>query len=149
MNECEQSEKISAYHDGELPAALRQEIERHLEQCLRCQAELEELRELSASVRALPMPQASPVVLARLHRQVDQLTARSIYRLMEAGAAVAAAVLVICVVALSRQGPVPSPAPAPWEAQATYGASVDLASGGPETVLAGWTVQDLGNGEHE
>ena len=36
-----------------------------------------------------------------------------------------------------------------WEAQAAYGSSVDLASGGSEAVLAGWTVQDLGNGEHE
>jgi RNA polymerase sigma-70 factor (ECF subfamily) len=149
MNECQQSEKVSAYHDGEMPAALRQEMERHLEQCPRCQAELEELRELSASLGTLPIPQASPAVLARMHRQVDQLAARSIYRLMEAGAAIAAAVLIVCMVGLLRQGPVPAPAPAPWEAQAAYGSTVDLASGGSEAVLAGWTVQDLGNGEHE
>jgi anti-sigma factor RsiW len=149
MNECQQSEKVSAYHDGEMPAASRLEMERHLEQCPLCRAELEELRELSASLGNLPMPQASPAVLARMHRQVDQLAARSIYRLMEAGAAIAAAVLIVCMVGLLRQGPVPAPAPAPWEAQAAYGSTVDLASGGSEAVLAGWTVQDLGNGEHE
>lgn len=149
MSECQQSEKVSTYHDGEMPADSRQEMERHLEQCPRCRAELEELRELSASLGALPSPQASPAVLARLHRQVDQLAARSIYRLMEAGAAAAAAVLITCTVALLRQTPSPAAAPALWEAQAAYGSSVDLASGGSEAVLAGWTVQDLGNGEHE
>ena len=149
MNECQQSEKVSAYHDGEMPASSRQEMERHLEQCPRCQAELEELRELSASLGALPIPQASPLMLSRLHRQVDQLAARSIYHLVEAGAAVAAAVLITCMVALLRQTPLHAAAPAPWEAQAAYGSTVDLASGGSETVLAGWTVQDLGNGEHE
>jgi anti-sigma factor RsiW len=149
MNECQQSEKVSAYHDGEMPAVSRQEMERHLEQCPRCQAELEELRTLSASLGALPIPQASPAALARMHRQVDQLAARSIYRMMEAGAAVAAAVLIFCMVAMLRQSPLAAAAPAPWEAQAAYGSSVDLASGGSEAVLAGWTVQDLGNGEHE
>ncbi len=149
MNECQQSEKVSAYHDGEMPADSRREMERHLDECPRCRAELERLRELSSSLGALPAPQASPAMLARLHRQVDQLAARSIYRLMEAGAAVAAAVLIVCTVGLLRQTPPPVAAPALWEAQAAYGASVDLASGGSEAVLAGWTVQDLGNGEHE
>ena len=97
----------------------------------------------------MPTPQASPAVLARMHRQVDQLAARSIYRLMEAGAAAAAAVLIFCMVGLLRQAPASAAAPALWEAQAAYGSSVDLASGGSEAVLAGWTVQDLGNGEHE
>ena len=149
MNVCQQSEKLSAYHDGEMTAASRQEMERHLGQCPRCQTELEELRTLSNSFGALPTPQASPAVLARMHRQVDQLAARSIYHMMEAGAAAAAAVLIFCMVALLRQAPSPAAAPAPWEAQAAYGSSVDLASGGSEAVLAGWTVQDLGNGEHE
>jgi anti-sigma factor RsiW len=152
MSQCQQSEKLGAYHDGELSAAARQELERHLALCPQCQAELADLRRLSASLAAMPVPRVPSEALARMHRQVDQLASRGIFRLGEVGAAIAAAVLIACTVALSRQNSVsaaPLPAPA-WEVQAAYGPTVDLASGESETMLVGWTVQDLsGGGENE
>jgi hypothetical protein len=67
-------ELLSAYHDGELTAAERQEVERLLEDSADARAELEDYRALSEMLRALP---AEPVpagtraaVLRRIEREL-------------------------------------------------------------------------------
>ena len=55
----EQRERLSAYLDGELGEGERAALERHLPTCERCQRALDELREVRALLRAMPMP-ASP-----------------------------------------------------------------------------------------
>lgn len=56
----EQHERLSAYlDDGELGEGERAALERHLPTCERCQRALDELREVRALLRAMPMP-ASP-----------------------------------------------------------------------------------------
>lgn len=53
---------IPAYYDGELDEHRRQQVEAHLEQCIECQAELEQLGQLSRLLRSAPAP--APVVSA-------------------------------------------------------------------------------------
>jgi anti-sigma factor RsiW len=51
-----QREQLSAYLDGELSAAERTALERHLPTCAECRAELAELRRMRALLGALPTP---------------------------------------------------------------------------------------------
>jgi len=51
-----QREQLSAYLDGELSAAERAALERHLPACSECRAELAELRRVRALLGALPSP---------------------------------------------------------------------------------------------
>jgi hypothetical protein len=53
-----QREQLSAYIDGELSAAERAELERHIPGCAECQAALGELRRVHDLLAALPMPKA-------------------------------------------------------------------------------------------
>lgn len=51
-----QRERLSAYMDGELPAAERAALGVHLRDCAQCQRELAALRQTRALLRALPAP---------------------------------------------------------------------------------------------
>ncbi|HKV85940.1 MAG TPA: zf-HC2 domain-containing protein [Ktedonobacterales bacterium] len=51
-----QRERLSASLDGELDAAEREQLERHLVECERCRAILAELRQTRGLLRALPQP---------------------------------------------------------------------------------------------
>jgi anti-sigma factor RsiW len=53
-----QREQLSAYIDGELSAAERVELERHIPGCPECQEALGELRRVHDLLAALPMPKA-------------------------------------------------------------------------------------------
>lgn len=54
------SELLGAYHDGELTADRRQQVEEHLQDCPACRAELEALEELSTFLKADPVPDQTP-----------------------------------------------------------------------------------------
>lgn len=53
-------EWLPAYHDGELPPARRQQVEKHLQDCPTCRRELDELAGLSALLKAEPLPVRTP-----------------------------------------------------------------------------------------
>ena len=52
----ERREQLSAYLDGELVDAAREQLEAHLADCADCRRELAELRQVRALLRALPTP---------------------------------------------------------------------------------------------
>jgi len=54
MKAAHVAEYYTAYLEGSLPQALREEVARHLESCPQCAAELEEMRALVATLRAMP-----------------------------------------------------------------------------------------------
>jgi anti-sigma factor RsiW len=68
-------EWLPAYHDGELSPGQRKRVETHLQTCLSCRAELQMLTELSALLKADPLPQHTPP--ERFAAQVQLLLPRS------------------------------------------------------------------------
>ena len=50
MERCQFTDRLGAYHDGELDAGTRRQIERHLMSCTSCAAELAAIRGLSRRV---------------------------------------------------------------------------------------------------
>lgn len=73
-------EWLAAYHDGELPAHRRQQVQKHIEDCSTCRAELESFLELSSLLKVDQVPpQTSPKLFAaqvqlRLPRAVSSRT---------------------------------------------------------------------------
>jgi predicted anti-sigma-YlaC factor YlaD len=53
-------EKLGAYLDGELRGHALSEMQAHLQTCPECQAELDELRQLSHLLRTAPQPEFTP-----------------------------------------------------------------------------------------
>ncbi len=70
MNPCDSS-LLSALVDGELDPGLRLRVEAHVAQCPRCQAELKDLREISAAFNRYPFTELSQIERARLHQRLD------------------------------------------------------------------------------
>ncbi|NTU76001.1 MAG: hypothetical protein HGA86_07760 [Anaerolineaceae bacterium] len=75
------SNLLGAYLDGELDERSQVKVQAHLETCADCQAELNELRQLSQMLRAAPQPELTPAVnfrtqlMLQLPRQVPQTRA--------------------------------------------------------------------------
>jgi anti-sigma factor RsiW len=54
------NEWLAAYHDGELPAYRRGQVEKHIQDCSTCRAELESFAELSSFLKVDQMPHQTP-----------------------------------------------------------------------------------------
>jgi anti-sigma factor RsiW len=168
--ECKYRERLSAFHDGELPEAAARELERHVAECAACAAELAEMRELSRSFADLGREDMTPSGLARAHQAADAAAddlASPVLRVAALLTAVAASVLLIGSAWLSEVptgGPRPPqllavmPAPAPeWERVAMTldaspltgevpgtSAGLVLATAPPaDARLADWMLQNL------
>ena len=147
MSECEQSGRLSAYHDGELDAPSRAAMDRHLASCGPCAAELGRLRRLSGVLREAAPAELSPAAMRRMHRSADLAYSSTLRRWAEALTAVAAAILVTFSVWLwrmPRAGAAPGQTPT-WEAAALRQSSDQSSAYTPSTEeqLAAWQVQDL------
>jgi anti-sigma factor RsiW len=90
---CPFNNHLSAYHDGELDAAGRAEIDRHLSTCPACASELAELTALSGLFQANPPPRLSQIAGHRLHNEADAVMQASFVRVARALQLVAACVL--------------------------------------------------------
>lgn len=118
MVSCEHIRRISAYHDGELPAPEARELGRHISGCPECRGELERLRALSDWLSSAPAPEIPAGLLGRLRRSVRPQRDRVILRMAKALTAAAAAVLMVCSVLLWRGvdvGAAPVQLPSEWE----------------------------------
>ncbi len=151
MNECEHAQQLSAYHDGELPAALRTDFEKHLGQCSSCATELAYLCELSRLLGRLAEPKISSHALHRLHRGADDASQVDIWRMARIVSAVAATILVVCGVwmwllstATAEAGELSQ-----WERSALQQEDFSVAENGGEQ-LAMWMIEGLtGNNDHD
>lgn len=90
---CSQSQLLSAYHDGELTAAQRQELELHIAQCPACAAELTELQSISNLFTAAARPHLSHFSQFRIRQAAEALPRDQILRLARRVRAIAACVL--------------------------------------------------------
>jgi hypothetical protein len=70
MNECPFQVRIEAYHDGELDAAERAAVERHVAQCPACAADLAWLAGVSRSLESVP-PGMTPAERGRLDAALE------------------------------------------------------------------------------
>jgi anti-sigma factor RsiW len=122
MKTCEHSEKLAAYHDGELPEPERRAMERHLLECASCRRELAKLRELSRILCVVPVPEMSAGLPARLEAGLRRAGEREVIR--------------ICRVASMVQ------APPTWEVAAVTLDS-ELAQADWGETFARWVVEDL------
>jgi len=104
MASCENERKLSAYHDGELPAPEAAELEQHLARCETCAAELRNLRAMSRLLSsAVDVQQVPPGAMDRWRRSVRPGRDRVILRMTEMLSAAAAAILLVCSAMLWQQ----------------------------------------------
>ncbi len=96
MSGCENIRRIGAYHDGELPGAERDELERHIRRCDDCRRELRRLEALSRWLASAPRPEVPAEVLERLRRSIRPRRDRIVLRTAGSLTAAAAAVLIAC-----------------------------------------------------
>jgi anti-sigma factor RsiW len=150
MNECPESGRLSAYHDGELSAAERAAVEAHLAGCRACAAERARLDRLSRRVREAGPAEMPAEVLDRLHRSIDQQPRIVVLHMAEALAAVAASILILAGVWLWRvAGTSEQAASIPvWETVAV--APQDAVAAQSQEQLALWMAHDLSRkGAHD
>ncbi len=93
-------ERLTELIDGRLDPLAAAEVERHLEACAECRAELDALREARALVRQAEIPQARTTfwehLLVRLAEEHDRMVRRRwIYRITIPGALALAAAAVV------------------------------------------------------
>lgn len=144
MSDCQYGDRLSAYHDQELPPAAAAEVEQHLAQCPACAAELARMQKLSQAFAGLPAPLVSPQAMQRLHRRVDALPGLSIAHLAEALTAVAASIVIACGAWLWASSTPAGAATMPiWEAAVLQKPAESAPPQASEDRLTVWMVQDL------
>ena len=150
MTECRQTNRVGAYHDGELSPADRAAMQRHLGECPACQAELDRLGRMGSLLASVaPAPELSNAARSRLHRAIDGQASSlaGLVRLAEVLSAVAAVLLLGCILGLAglRSGPAPA-SPAgdlpTWQMGVTS-ESAEMASDNSDELVTDWMATDL------
>ena len=142
MSDCKYNhEQLEAYHDGELDAGARAEVERHLESCEGCSSILMGIEATSRLFTEAEPIRLSQIGMARLHANLELLTDRGLLRLARVMTGLAASVLVVGSLWLVRSHPPAqaNAASAPLVAMLDESASVSAVDPGP----ADWVVTEL------
>ena len=151
MNRCDFSQRLSAYLDGELADAERVALERHIDACRQCAAELESLRQASRILKAWDVPRLSTMSIARLHLAIDSARFSNMRRLALSLSSLAATLALVTMLWSYESGS--TAAPAAWEVIAimpTASRADDQSMGnGEEVATAQWVVTDLAFGGAE
>jgi len=118
MAKCLYEQKIEAYHDGELDADGRAQVESHLAQCAACAAHLNQMQAMSQLLASREQPRLSQISRYRLQRRVDAVMEQGLLRFAWMMSGIAATVLLIGSAWLMRvddttQAAAPAEAP-PW-----------------------------------
>lgn len=112
MYDCDMN-MLSAFVDGELEPAVRESVATHLATCPRCQAEVNELRELSGAFANLGIEPLTRDENTRLHEQLDDSINAPIWRIGGAMGLIAASILVVAATWLAA---IPTAKPTPGRA---------------------------------
>ena len=139
--DCPTEQKLSAYHDGELPGDERTAIARHLAWCEACARQLLQLGQMSAFITSSASGGISQIALKRLHNKLDEVMERGLVRWAWEVSGIAAAILLIGSVWLTQlKDPVTASAGVPpWVgAQASADPVVQVAP----TPAATWYLAD-------
>ena len=65
---CDRIEQVHAFYDGEMPPALREQFEAHLNQCAECRDLLNDLRRVSDLLAAAPLADLPPASMTRFQQ---------------------------------------------------------------------------------
>ena len=147
MND-ELKQKLSAYHDGELPESEVREFEDTLRSDPQLADELKQLRLMSRLLETAAAPSLSAQAKTRLHQKVELMPQRELTRTMSTLTAAAAIVLLVCSITLwTGQRNTVNPASDLWEVAVWTTPSeedeTELAEADDEGQLAEWIINDL------
>jgi anti-sigma factor RsiW len=95
-------DRLSAWIDGELNAAERDQMREHLSSSHELQRDESSLRAVSHAVRAAVHPRLLPIQLERFHAVVAAIRERAMLQTSIASAFVAAAVLLVSIAGLDQ-----------------------------------------------
>jgi anti-sigma factor RsiW len=107
MSDCTFSQQLGAYHDGELDAIRRGEVERHLAQCADCATALRQMQSMSGWLADAPAPHLSQISLRRVHRRVESVMDEGLLWTARVLSGIAAAVLIVGSIWLVHMGGAP------------------------------------------
>ena len=113
MPDCRFQPQLHAYHDGQLQAAHRDSLDRHLPGCSPCATELSRLQALSSLFAAAPRAKLAQIAVHRLRRNVEAAMQRSVLRAARLLGAIAACVVLAGTLRLMTAPKPPAAAP-PW-----------------------------------
>lgn len=147
MSGCENTERMGAYHDGELGSADRAAMERHVGGCTECAAELARVRTLSEMLSGAAQADGEEVsarAMQRFHATADRAGGGPTWRLVRVVLATAAAILIGCGAGLWALGQSrdADEAPPVWELSMMQRPG-DAQGAGGEDQTAAWVAQDL------
>ena len=138
---CDQARQVHLLHDGELSPVEAQALEAHLAQCASCAAELDRLRGLSRQFDMLERPRLPQIVRQRIVATAEREQERSIMRLVNRFAAMAASLAIAGTVwSMTASASNPVPPPDSWEQAAMFSVDADSDSSVP---MAEWVLADL------
>jgi anti-sigma factor RsiW len=100
---CNHLERVSAYHDGELPGAAASEVERHLAGCDACAAALEHHRAMSRLFASAELPRLPSPARRRIRRAIDDERAAKRLRIVRALTAIAASFFLVAASRVIQQ----------------------------------------------
>jgi anti-sigma factor RsiW len=146
MDHMTASGRLSAYMDGEVTAAERAAIDKHLAECSICADTLRDFRLISQTVRGFPAPSIDAALLQKLHKGVDQVGRRPLERFVGLLSGIAACLAMIGGLMLMRPANAAPLAPDRWEGNAVGIIDETLATSGGNTrenAIGQWMVSNL------
>lgn len=149
MSGCNMTPQLSAYLDGELPAAESAAMAAHLKSCGECAAAYQEMNAISAAMQAWQPEPMTDAAHRRLRSALDNAAIRQLRRVTEALSAVAAMLALVAILSSSSSESNASIPPIinlpQWEKTALR--MDDSAQNKPvEIATAEWVVSDLSTG---
>jgi anti-sigma factor RsiW len=93
MTACSYSDKVGAYHDGELDPSARMQMEIHISHCRTCAAELASLKAMS-QLLTVAQPRLSQMSAHRLHNRAQMAMDEGLVRFARVVSGIAAVILV-------------------------------------------------------
>jgi anti-sigma factor RsiW len=150
MNDCPNGLRLSAYFDGELPAADAQSVADHLEACAPCQTEMAWMGRLSGGLMAFQSGALPDRALRRMQRAVAWQADAGLLRFARGVAAAAAIVVLSCsawLVASAAAHPQMVHAPTALDQfESTGPQSVSDTSDAeePDDAISEWVADDMG-----
>lgn len=142
MKPCNQTQRVMAFHDGELTIEEARAMQLHVAGCPACQAELTALQTLSTTVRELPRPVLSGLQFTELLQGMKQNKERAEWHLAWRLTMAAALIVVVSLLGLNTSTTTAADSAPAWELTMAW-ADAGRQSDAVEYQTANWIVAGL------